>query len=160
ESADPLAPYVKAVSKQIDANRQKLTYVIEFDAWSEDAVKAAKIANTFVQIYLDDQVNIKKRAGQEMANWMNDRAAQLRHTLAASEEVYQQYKSKEGLFDPGGEILSDQQIQQLNQQLVQTRAQAAAAQAKYEQLKQITPDKLETAAASPDVLQSDVIKQL
>jgi polysaccharide biosynthesis transport protein len=160
ESSDPLAPYVKALTKHIDANRQKLTYVIQFDAWSEDASKAAKIANAFIELYLADQVSAKQKAGREVADWMSDRAAQLRRALSNSEDAYQKYKSQEGLFDPGGEMLTNQQIQQLNQQLVQTRAQAAAAHAKYEQLKLITPDKLDSAAASPDVLQSDVIKQL
>jgi exopolysaccharide transport family protein len=157
---DPLAPYVKALQKHVDANRQKLTYVIQFDAWSESPPKAAKIANAFIELYLADQIAAKQNAGREVASWMKDRAAQLRRALAHSEDSYQQYKSKEGLFDPGGEMLSNQQIQQLNQQLVQARATAASARSKYEQLKLITPDKLKTAAASPDALQSDVIKQL
>jgi exopolysaccharide transport family protein len=160
EDGDPLAPVVNALEKKIDAKRQKLTYVIELDVWSESASKAAKIANTFVQLYLAEQVSVKKKIGKEMADWMNDRAAQLRRALINSEDAYEAYKAKEGLFDPGGEMLSNQQIQQLNQQLVQARAQAASAKAKYEQLKQITPEKLNSAAASPDVLQSDVIKQL
>jgi succinoglycan biosynthesis transport protein ExoP len=160
EQGDPLAPYVKALAKKIDASRQKLTYIIEFDVWSEDAGKAAKIANAFVQTYLADQVAVKQNAGKEMADWMNSRAGQLRQALVNSEDTYQTYKSKEGLFDPGGENLSNQQIQQLNQQLVQARATAASAYSKFQQLKLITPDKLNSAAASPDVLQSDVIKQL
>src|SRR5262249_41612735 len=60
EDADPLAPFVKELMKKTDVSRQKLTYVIEFDAWSEDASKAAKIANTFIQIYLADQVAVKR----------------------------------------------------------------------------------------------------
>ncbi len=64
------------------------------------------------------------------------------------------------MFDPGGQSLSDRQISQLNEQLVTARARAAEARAKYEQLQKITPSKLLSAAASPDVLQSSVVSNL
>ncbi len=69
-------------------------------------------------------------------------------------------KAEQSLFDPGGENLSNRQIQTLNEQLVDARAKAAAARSKYELLKQVTPERLRSAAASADVLQSPVVSAL
>ena len=85
---------------------------------------------------------------------------ELRKRVDKADRALEQYKAEAGLFDPAGENLSDRQIAALNDQLVDARAKAAGAKAKYEQLKQITPDKVRTAAATADVLQSQVIMNL
>ena len=71
----------------------------------------------------------------------------MRGRVTASERAYEQYKAESGLLDPGGENLSNRQIAKLNEELVTARARAAEARAKFEQLKQITPDKLHASFA-------------
>ncbi len=85
---------------------------------------------------------------------------QLRTRLNTSENAYEQYKAEAGLFNTNGQNLADRNISQLNEQLVMARAHAAEAEAKYEQLKQVNADKLKSAAASPDILQSAVLANL
>ena len=84
----------------------------------------------------------------------------MRNRVTASEQAYEKYKAESGLFASGGEALSDRQVGQLNDQLLQARAKVAETRAKFEQLKDITPSKLQSAAASPDVLQSTVVSNL
>ncbi len=157
---DPLAPVTEALQKKVEAKRRGLTYVVELAVWSRDSAKAARIANTFAELYLVDQVANKGHAAEQANKWLAERVDDLRKRVTASERAYEQYKAESGLFDPGGENLSNRQVAKLNEELVTARARAAEAKAKFEQLKQITPDKLESAAASVDVLQSGVVAGL
>jgi exopolysaccharide transport family protein len=159
-SGDPLAGVTDRLQKATSARRRGLTYVIELNAWSREADKSAKIANTFAELYLADQIAAKADATKRASEWLNGRVEEMRGRLTASEKALEAYKAEAGLFDPGGENLSDRQIGQLTDQLVDARAKAAAARSKYDQLKQITPERLRSAAASVDVLQSSVVSNL
>jgi exopolysaccharide transport family protein len=157
---DAIDAAADVLQKKISAKRRNLTYVIEVSAWSQDAEKSARLANTVAELYLADQISAKSGAAEHANQLLNQRVEELRNRVSASEKAYEQYKAETGLFDPGGQSLSDRQISQLNEQLVTARARAAEARAKYEQLKNITPSKLLSAAASPDVLQSSVVSNL
>jgi exopolysaccharide transport family protein len=159
-SGDQLAGVIDRLQKATSAKRRGLTYVIELNAWSREAAKSAKIANTFAELYLADQIAAKADVTKRASEWLNGRVEEMRGRLAASEKALEAYKAEAGLFDPGGENLSDRQIGQLTDQLVDARAKAAAARSKYEQLRQVTPERLRSAAASVDVLQSSVVSNL
>jgi polysaccharide biosynthesis transport protein len=159
-SADPLATATEALQKKVQASRLNLTYVIELSVWSKSSEKAANLANKIAEVYLAEQIEAKNATTRQATRWLNEEVDNMRTRLVASENAYEAYKADAGLFSPGGENLSDRQIGQLNEQLVMARAQAAEAEAKYEQLKQINADKLTSAAASPDVLQSAVLSNL
>lgn len=158
--ADPLSGVIDALDKSADAKRRGLTYVIELTAWTQDAKKAALIANTIAEVYISEQLAAKSQATTQASDWLKDRVDEMRIRVTASDQALEKYKAEQGLFDPGGENLSDRQISRLNEQLLDARAKAAAASSKYEQLRQITPEKLRSAAASPDVLQSSVVSAL
>lgn len=157
---DPIADAAEVLQNKVSAKRRNLTYVIEVTAWSRDPAKAARLVNTLAELYLADQIAAKSASAGHASQLLNQRVGELRNRVTASEKAYEEYKAETGLFDPGGQSLSDRQLSQLNEQLVAARARAAEARAKFEQLQKITPDKLLTAAASPDVLQSGVVSSL
>lgn len=157
---DALARVVKRLDKKVETKRRNQSFVIDLTVWSRDNTKAARIANTLTDVYLEAQIEAKRAAVEKANQWLVQQAEELRKRVEESDRAYEKYKAESGLFDPGGEALSDRQIQQLNESLVDARAKAAEAYSKYEQLKQITPDKLRTAAASSDVLQSTVVSNL
>jgi succinoglycan biosynthesis transport protein ExoP len=157
---DPLSIVVDKLDRNTSAKRRGLTYVIELNAWSQDAKKAARIANAFAESYLADQLAVKSEATRQASKWLSGRVEEMRARMSASEKTLEQYKAEANLFDSNGENLSNRQVAQLNDQLLDARAKAASARAKYEQLKQVTPEKLRSAAASADVLQSAVVSNL
>lgn len=159
-NADPLGHVVEALEKATNAKRRGLTYVIELNAWSENAKKSALIANTFAEIYVAEQIAAKTNATTKANEWLTKRVEEMRIRVTAADTALEKYKAEQSLFDPGGENLSNRQIQTFNEQLVDARAKAAAAHSKYELLKQITPERLRSAAASTDVLQSPVVSAL
>jgi len=160
DSDDPYGYITDKLTKYSEAKRRALSYVIELSAWSQDAEKAKKLANTISEEYLNQQVAAKERVTERATHWLNGRVEQLRRSVDKADRALEQYKAQAGLFDPAGENLSQRQLAALNDQLVDARAKAAAARAKYEELKKITPDKLKNAAATTDVLQSQVILNL
>jgi succinoglycan biosynthesis transport protein ExoP len=162
ESADdPLGAVIDKLDRNIDAKRRGLTYVIELNAWSQDSKKAARIANTFAETYLADQLAVKAEATRRASTWLNERVDEMRTRVSTSERALEDYRSKNNLFDLlNGEKLSSRQVSQLNDQLIDARAKAAAAHSKFDQLRQVTPEKLRSAAASPEVLQSTVVGNL
>jgi capsular exopolysaccharide synthesis family protein len=155
-----LATAADALKNKVQASRRNLTYVIELSVWSESAAKAAKLADKIAGVYLAEQVLAKSDTTRRATQWLNEEAERMRARLIAAENAYESYKAEAGLFNPGGENLTDRQIGQLNEQLVIARASVAEAEAKYEQLRQINAEKLASAAASPDVLQSTVLTNL
>lgn len=157
---DPLAPIVEALARKIDAKRRNLTFVIELTAWSQDAAKSARIANALADLYLEDQSQAKNAIASRANKWLSEQVGELRQRLTASERAYEDYRAKFGLYDTGGESLSNRQMGQLNDQLATARARMAEARGRYEELKKITPKTILTAAALPDVLQSPVISNL
>lgn len=157
---DPYGPIVDKLDKYSDAKRRALSYIIELNTWSRDPEKAMKIANTFAGRYLAEQVASKEAATESATKWLNGRVEELRNRVNASDKALEEYKAEAGLFDPAGENLSDRQIAALNDQLADARAKVAGASAKYNQLKEITPERLRSAAATADVLQSQVITNL
>jgi succinoglycan biosynthesis transport protein ExoP len=160
-SGDPLSGVVDKLQKATSAKRRGLTYVIELNTWSRDAEKSAAIANTFVELYLAEQIAAKSEVTSRASRWLNERVDEMRVRVSASEKALETYKAEAGLFDgAAGENLSNRQLGQLNDQLIDARAKAASAHSKYEQLKQVTPERLRSAAASPDVLQSSVVSNL
>jgi succinoglycan biosynthesis transport protein ExoP len=159
-SDDAVGVVAQNLSNKIDAKRRTLTYVIDLNAWSVSPQKAAKIANTLGTIYLSQQIAAKESIATETNKWLNKQVDEYRTRVEASDQAYENYKSQSGLFNPGGENLATRQIGQLNDQLVAARGKAAEARAKYEDLKRITPENLDTAASTSDALQSVVISNL
>ena len=157
---DPAFAVAERLSGQIETKRRALTYLIELNAWSLSPHKARKLADTVVDVYLGRQMAAKGEIARRASRWLNEQVEELRNRVTASERAYEQYKAESGLFRERGENLSDRQVAQLNEQLINARARAAEARAKLNQLSQITPDKLQSAAASPEVLQSSVIANL
>jgi capsular exopolysaccharide synthesis family protein len=160
ENGDRFDTAVETLQARVQAKRRNLTYVIDLNVWSPSAGKAADLANKIAELYLADQVGGKNDATRKATGWLNDELEQMRARLIASENAYEKYKAEAGLFNTNGQNLADRNISQLNEQLVMARAQAAEAEAKYEQLQAVNADKVRSATASPDVLQSAVLTNL
>ena len=89
-----LSAIVDKLDKNVDAKRRGLTYVIELNAWSQDARKAARIANAFAESYLADQLAVKSEATSRASKWLNERVDEMRDAPFHSERALEQYKSR------------------------------------------------------------------
>jgi exopolysaccharide transport family protein len=159
DDSDVNPAIVSSVQKGFTANRKGLTYVLEAHYTSELPQKAARIANTFADEYLVDQLEAKFEATKRANEWLNDRVSELRERVRTAERAVEQFKSENNLVDTGGVSLNEQQVTQLNEQLILARAKAAESLARVQQIERVDSSG-GSAAAFADALQSQVIASL
>ena len=115
---------VGAVRSAISVNRVGSTLLIEITATSRDPKKAAKLANTLAEVYLDNQLDTKFAATRRAQDWLDDRVAELREEVRTAESAVEAHRARSGLLVAGGTPLAEQAIRDL-------QANLTAAQAEY-----------------------------
>lgn len=132
---------------------------IEITYRSSDPQKAADTANAIADAYVEDQLNAKFEATQKTSQWLADRLQQLSAQMQTVDAAVQEYKAEHNITETatGGSVL-DQQLAELNGQIVNARSDLAAAQAKYNQVRE-----MQAAGRAEDVsqvFQAGMIEQL
>jgi uncharacterized protein involved in exopolysaccharide biosynthesis len=149
ERSDVVDNFLKALSVDLLPKSR----VIGITFHSEDAERAANVANKVAELYVLDQLEAKYDATQRATKWLTDKIADLRKTVASSEQAVEKFRSQAGLLQSQGGTLISQQISDLNAQLITVRAARAEAEARLSQVRQL----IRTAGgadAAGDVLKS------
>lgn len=110
--------------------------------------KAAKIANTYAEVYLNDQLEAKFEATRRANEWLSTRLAELQEQVRISESAVQAFREQNNLIQAKGATISGQQLSELNSQLVIARTERSQAEARLRSAQR--------AAASPDSVESSV----
>lgn len=133
-----------------NVTRVKGTYLLEVDYNDPDPVRATKIANALAAGYLADQLNSKYLATRSASDWLQQRMEELSKESVAADEAVQKFRSDNNLQTANGQLLTDQQVSQLNTSLVAAQNATAQAKAKLDQITSILaandPNALVTAA--------------
>ncbi|MDP3738003.1 MAG: polysaccharide biosynthesis tyrosine autokinase [Hyphomonadaceae bacterium] len=108
---------VTAVQSAIDVNRLGSTYIIEISATSGDPKKAALLANSLAEVYLDNQLDTKYEATRNAKEWLDTRVGDLREEVRAAESAVEAHRARTGLLRTGDTTLTEQTIRDLNAQL-------------------------------------------
>ncbi len=129
---------VESVLKRLKVHREGLTYVIQVSFESTSPEKSAKIANTFAEKYLLEQLDSKFDATRRASDWLNSRLTGLRGQVEQAEAAVQAYRSANGLMasSEAGATITQQEISNLNTQMATARAQQAEAEAKLNTAKE------------------------
>ncbi len=148
-----------AFLKDLTITTAQNTRVIDVDFESKDPVKAAKIVNELMRVYLENQVQYQKRGMQKATERLEKIVAELKDEVLAAENAVQDFRSKSRLIETKGTSVTAQQLVELNSRLVQARAEEAAAAARLSQVSRLlkVPGSM---AAAPDVLTSPIILRL
>lgn len=145
--------------KNLTVSSAQNTRVIDIEFDSKDPVKAAKVVNELMRLYLENQVQYQKRGMQKATERLGKIVAELKDEVVAAENAVQDYRSKSRLIEAKGTSVTAQQLAELNSRLVQARAEEAAAAARLSQVSRLlkVPGSM---AAAPDVLNSPTIQRL
>ncbi|MGD0642114.1 MAG: GumC family protein, partial [Roseiarcus sp.] len=146
----------------LDVRRVARTYVLAVDYTSPDRGKAAAIANAFADAYLTDQLDAKFDATRRAAGWLQTRLSELKQQSLDSDLAIQKFKADKGIVVTGGDkpsLISDQQLNEVNQQMLSARADTAKAEARYEQIEELLKSG-RVGATVPDSLANPVITEL
>lgn len=155
ERSDVVDNFLKALNVDLLPKSR----VIGITFHSEDSERAAQVANKIAELYVLDQLEAKYDATQRATKWLTDKIADLRKSVASSEQAVEKFRSQAGLLQSQGGTLISQQISDLNAQLITVRAARAEAEARLSQVRQL----IRTAGgadAAGDVLKSPIIQQL
>jgi len=154
-----LEAVTSAVLDSLSARRSGMTYMLAISFTSENAAKAARIANAFADQYLLSQLEAKFDATERANTWLNERLDTLREEVRTDEQAVEMYRAENGLLDTGGSTLTKQQISDLNAQLAIQRAELSAAESSLRNVQ----TQLERGASLDtigEVLRSETIRAL
>lgn len=155
---------IRVFSNNLSVRRVGLTYVLEISYRSPDPQKAAKIANAAADAYINDQLDTKYQAAKRASVWLQERIAELRGQSNAAAHAVQDYMEKNNIVDTGDGhgLLSNQQLQQLNTQMINATAATAEAKARYDRVEEVlnSSEPGDAVGTVSDTLNNPVITRL
>ncbi|MCK8779883.1 polysaccharide biosynthesis tyrosine autokinase [Rhizobium sp. NTR19] len=125
------------LQQSLTVNRIGRSSVIALAVGSPDPVLSTKIAKTYADAYIEEQLNANFDASEKASVWLQERLNDLNKRSQEASLAVEKYKREHGLVSPRGELLSSQQLSDLNSQLIVAQADAATASARYQQYKAI-----------------------
>jgi polysaccharide biosynthesis transport protein len=147
------------LKRRVKVKRDERTYVVEVDVTSRDPDKAVRLANAVAQAYLAEQTQVRADAARQVSQSLSARLQELKDNVRNAEEKVESYKERNHLLAANGQLVTDQQITDMNNQLSAARARTADAKARLEQVEQVQRSKDENGAF-PAALQSPTITAL
>jgi exopolysaccharide transport family protein len=125
------------------------SYVISLTFLSEDAGKAAEIANSMAHEYLATQVEAKYDAAQRATEWLSRRIDELRGEVLEAEAKIVEYRTQNNLVDTSNSNNPvTLQFFQLNTQMALAQAERAGAEARLSQARSLISSQGGVAAAA------------
>jgi succinoglycan biosynthesis transport protein ExoP len=147
-------------ARKLTVSRRGLTYILEINYSSEDAKKAALIANTIAQTYIDDQQILRRDLTKDASVWLDERLEAMRERVRKSEQAIADYKASHHVVDvTRGDNLIARQIEDVSQQLTLAQARKAEVGGRLKQIQEARRQQ-DSAQALADVLQSQTMANL
>src|SRR6185312_15274058 len=121
----------------LTAERVGRSLVIELSFEDNDPRLAGSITRAYADAYLSDHLDANFDATQRATVWLQGRLDDLRESSQKAALDVEQFRAKSGLTAARGELMSEQQLSDLNSQLILAQADTANASARYNQFKAI-----------------------
>lgn len=136
------------LQQALSAQRVGRSYVIDIAFRAQDPDFAASITRAYTEAYLVDQLDANSDATERAAIWLQGRIDELRESSQEALLAVEQYRAANNLTAASGELLSEQQLSDLNAQLILAQAETEMAKARYEQFESILAGGPEAAVGS------------
>lgn len=153
------AKVVDAVISNLSINAVRRSYVMAISFKSEDPRKAALITNTLADHYIVDQLEAKFEATRRATSWLNDRIADIRDKVRASEKAVEAYRGEQGLIEGKDTSVIAQQLSEINTQLILAQGHKAEAEARLRQAEKLVKS-VNGVESAVSVLASPLIHRL
>ncbi|MGA8356390.1 MAG: GumC family protein, partial [Xanthobacteraceae bacterium] len=147
------------LKRRVKVNRDERTYVIEVDVTSRDPNKAVSIANAIAQAYLAEQTQVRADSARQVSQSLTSRLKELKDSVREAEDKVEAYKQRNNLLAASGQLVTDQQLTDMDNQLSAAHARTTDAKARLEQVEAVQRSKDENGAF-PAALQSPTITAL
>ncbi len=134
---EPEAIAAAALADHVKITQLGLSYVIAIDVTSASASRAAAIANTLAQTYLDQQVADKVRAGESAVAWLGERVSDLRDQAIEAETAVSSLRANlRGAWQQSPDSIQ-RQLDELSTLLVRAQGEQTEAEARASRFEQL-----------------------
>lgn len=137
----------------VHAERVGRSFVIDLSYTAPDPKLAGSIARAYANAYLSDHLDANFDATQRATVWLQGRLDELRENSQKAALEVEQFRAANGLTAARGELMSEQQLSDLNKQLILAQADTANALARYNQFKSIVDSGPENAVKNATIPQ-------
>lgn len=127
---------VRALAQRLTVRRPERTFIIEIGIASRDPAKAERIANAVAHAFIEVQSVLYAQSARDTSTVFTARLEGLRHQLLDAERQVEEFKAKNGLVGAREQLVSDQQLRDINQQLTLARVRTEDAKARSQQVQQ------------------------
>lgn len=135
------------------------SFVLQVEFNSQNPQKAALVANTIIDEYIDLNLDKKFRVTERLTNWLDTRLNTLRIQAREAEDALEAFRLENNLQVNDIEDFTQQQLNGLSAQLVKAKAQEAEAQARLKQIENPSKIMLTPEAENSRVLQALKLKE-
>ncbi|MEM7068642.1 MAG: GumC family protein [Pseudomonadota bacterium] len=156
----PYDKVLRKLSKRMNVERLRNTYVISVTFRSKDPQKAARLANTAADIYINTTINAVSASTLEAANSLGSKLQQLRAAASSSAQAVEEYRQENGLIDTNSTLLIEQRLSELNSELSNARAATNSALARKNQVEAALQSGAELTGGSSQIAESTVLNSL
>jgi exopolysaccharide transport family protein len=150
---------VSILQSKLKVARQRNTFLVDINVGAHEPGRAAEISNAIADAYFEELIRSKSDATKTVADWLNGQLNELKSRLETSDRAVERYRGEHNLMLTKGETVNSQQVSDLNGKLIEARAEAAEARAKYDQVAQIAQSKADPGSLT-EALASDTIARL
>jgi polysaccharide biosynthesis transport protein len=165
ETGEPagMGEAVALLRQGMSAERVGRSFVIELSYQNSDPQLAGAITRAYAEAYLSDQLEANFEATQNAMSWLQGRLEELQRDSQQAALEVERFRAEHGLTATRGELLSEQQLSDLNHQLVLAQAETTNARARYERFRAILESGPENAVRNapipPDQPNSAIINE-
>jgi uncharacterized protein involved in exopolysaccharide biosynthesis/Mrp family chromosome partitioning ATPase len=158
-SGDATLTALTELKRRVTVRRDERTYVVQVDVTTREPEKSARIANAIADAYLAEQTQIRADAARQVSQSLSARLQDLRDRVRDAEKKVEDYRASHNMVGSNGQLVTEQQLTEMNAQLVAARARTAEAKGRLDQVTQVQKTKDENGAF-PAALLSQTITAL
>jgi succinoglycan biosynthesis transport protein ExoP len=152
------AAVVYAIQRNLKIQRAGQSFIITLTFKHRDVAKAAEIANTIASIYLKKVHEAQSDASSRASEAFELQAHALAERVRKAEQELETFKAEHNIVSTGPQqgLVIDQQVEGVNKQLIEAKADLSARQASYLQAQSLTVGSIQDGAI-PEALASTAL---
>lgn len=147
----PLNHAVEVAKKNLDITASHDSRIIQIAYTSTDPVLAAQFVNTLSQAFIDQSVDSRRAAAQQIQDWLSPQLQEMRNKISRSEADLEGYTHSVGLqFTTGQESIEEGRLRLIQDELSKAQADRISKEAEYQTMTAGTSQMSEQTPALQD----------
>jgi len=150
---------VQTLAENVNVERTGKTFTILVGAAAQDPQKAALIANTMVEAFVETASKRLSTTAGRATDELTGKLAEMRRNVEAAERKVEQFKAENDIIDAQGRLITDDEIVKLNDQLSIAKARTIELNGRAQSIRTVRTDDI-LNGASPEAAASGVLTEL